>query len=147
MLAKSTMPLVFFALGACGHAERPPAMPLRPAVAATLTPPEAAPLGELAPAEAAPSSETAAPPAQTLADADRLYESQLGATRAAQFEIDRQVTELRRAVLLYKQFLERAEDQPDMAAAVRKSRERIVDACDTIVFLLHTSAPFNPKGC
>jgi len=147
MLAKSTMPLVFFALGACGHAEPPPARPQRPTAWVALSPAEAAPPGEPGPARAALPSEPAAPPAQTLADADRLYESQLGATRAAQFEIDRQVTELRRAVLLYKQFLERAEGQPDMAAAVRKSRERIVDACDTIVFLLHASAPFNPKGC
>lgn len=136
MLAKSTMPLVFFALGACGRAEPPPAAPQQPTVAVAVTP-----------AEAAAPSEPAVSPARTLADADRLYESQLGATRAAQFEIDRQVAELRRAVLLYKQFLERAEGQPDMAAAVRKSRERIVDACDTIVFLLHTSAPFNPNGC
>lgn len=135
MRAKSTMPLVFLALSACGHDAPPPATPASPAPVA------------LAPTEAAAPREPAAPPLQTLAEANRLYDSQLGATRAAQFEVDRQVAELRRAVLLYKQFVERAEDQPAMAVAVRKSRERIDDACQTIVFLLQSSGPFDPHGC
>lgn len=140
MRAKSTMPLVFFALSACGHAAPPSAAP--PPAA----PPRSASVAR-APAEVALRSEPSTPPAHSVVEADRLYESQLDATRAAERELHRQVAELRRAVLLYQQFIERAEDEPTMAAAVRKSRERIDDACDTIVFLLQTSGPFNPHGC
>jgi hypothetical protein len=76
-----------------------------------------------------------ASPSVTLAEADHAYESQLGATRGGQFEVDRQVSVLREAVLLYTQFLERAEGQPEFAPAIRKSRERIADAEATIIFL------------
>jgi hypothetical protein len=134
MRAKSTTPLVFFALSACGHAAPPPAAP-----------PRSAPVA-LAPAELAPPRESSTPSAHTVGGADRVYDS-LDATSAAELEVHRQVAELRRAVLLYQQFIERAEGEPTMAAAVRKSRERIEDACDTIVFLLQSSAPFNPNGC
>ena len=37
--------------------------------------------------------------------------------------------------MLYTQFIERAEGQPEMAAAVKKSKERIEDARQTIIFL------------
>ncbi len=77
-----------------------------------------------------------APPRSTLAQAEPLDDSQLAASRAAELEVDRQVAELRRAVHLYTQFLERAQGQPELASAVRKSRERIADAQDTIDFLL-----------
>jgi hypothetical protein len=64
-----------------------------------------------------------------------LYRSQLGASRAGQFEVDRQVVELRRAVLLYEQFLERADGRPELEPAVRKSREAIADLKATLEFL------------
>ncbi len=129
MHAKLTMPLAFLALWGCAHPRTAPesasgAAPER-AIASTVTP-------------ATAPEEPATPPAETLRDADLLYDSQLGATRGGQYEVDRQVAELQRAVLLYKQFIERAEGQPEMAAAVRKSRERIADACQTIGFLLAT---------
>jgi hypothetical protein len=122
MNAKLMMPLAFLAAVGCAA----------PNTTASNRPAKSAP----AAVEPVEGDEPALPPAQTLSEADRLYDSQLGASRAGQFEVDRQVTELRRAVLLYKQFIERAEAQPELAAAVRKSRERIDDACNTIVFLL-----------
>lgn len=85
-----------------------------------------------------PADDVASTPAETLASADLAYESQLGASRG-QFDVDRQVAVLRQAVLLYSQFLERAADQPELQAAVRKSRERMADAEATIIFLLPTS--------
>jgi hypothetical protein len=69
-----------------------------------------------------------------LAAADRAYDSQLSASRG-KFEIERQVAVLKEAVLLYGQFLERADGHPELLPAVRKSRERIADARDTIIFL------------
>jgi hypothetical protein len=73
-------------------------------------------------------------PAETLAKADRAYDSQLSASRG-QFDVERQVVVLKEAVLLYGQFLERADGQPELEPAVRKSRERIADATATIIFL------------
>ena len=73
-------------------------------------------------------------PAETLALADRMYEGRLGATRG-QFDDDRQIAVLQQEVLLYRQFLERADGQPELEPAVRKSRERIADAEATIEFL------------
>jgi hypothetical protein len=81
-----------------------------------------------------PAAEPAPAPAETLAGADRAYDSQLGASRG-QFDVDRQVAVLKEAVLLYGQFLERAEGRPELEPAVRKSRERIADANATIIFL------------
>jgi hypothetical protein len=81
-----------------------------------------------------PSAEAASTPAQTLALADHLYESRLGASRG-QFDEDRQIAALQQEVLLYTQFLERAQGQPELEPAVRKSRERIADANATIEFL------------
>lgn len=104
---------------------------------AAVQPPPAEPASVAARAEPQPGpvAEEASTPAETLASADLAYESQLGASRG-QFDVDRQVTVLRQAVLLYSQFLERAADQPELQPAVRKSRERIADAEATIVFLL-----------
>lgn len=131
MNAKLTMLLVFLAAAGCAA----------PATTASNRP------AKSAPAAAEPVRvEEPAPLGETLTEADRLYDSQLGASRAGQFEVDRQVAELRRAVLLYKQFIERAEPQPEMAAAVRKSRERIDDACNTIVFLLQDDK-VQPGSC
>jgi hypothetical protein len=73
-------------------------------------------------------------PAETLALANQMYESRLGASRG-QFDEDRQIAVLQQEVLLYTQFLERAEGQPELEPAVRKSRERIADANATIEFL------------
>ena len=132
MNAKLTMLLVFLAAAGCAA----------PATTAGSRPARSAP----AAAEPVAVAEPEAPLGETLTEADRLYDSQLGASRAGQFEVDRQVAELRRSVLLYKQFIERAEQQPEMAAAVRKSRERIDDACNTIVFLLQ-DAKVQPGSC
>lgn len=132
MNAKLTMPLVFLVALGCAS----------PTTTASNRPAKSAP----AAAEPVAVDEPPAALGETLSEADRLYDSQLGASRAGQFEVDRQVTELRRAVLLYKQFIERAEQQPEMAAAVRKSRERIDDACNTIVFLLQDDK-VQPGSC
>jgi hypothetical protein len=75
-----------------------------------------------------------ADPGQTLAEADRAYDSQLSASRG-QFDVERQVAVLKEAVLLYGQFLERVDGRPELEPAVRKSRERIADATATIIFL------------
>ena len=48
---------------------------------------------------------------------------------------------LRKSVALYRQFIERAEGQPEMQDAVRRSRERIEDAEKTLEFLLGESPP------
>ena len=126
MHAKLTMPLAFLAVWGCAHGQVP-AEPKAPG--AEMVSPASEP---------APADTPAEPPAATLSEANRLYDSQLGATRGGQFEVDRQVAELQRAILLYKQFIERADGQPEMAAAVKKSLERIADACQTIGFLLAT---------
>jgi hypothetical protein len=76
-----------------------------------------------------------APPQQVLAEADQAYDSQWGVTRGGHFDEDRQIAVLQQAILLYTQFLERAAGKPEMEAAVRKSRERIADAQQTIIFL------------
>lgn len=72
---------------------------------------------------------------ETLAAADAAYVAQLGATRGGRFDTERQIGVLKQAVLLYSQFLERAEGRPELQAAVAKSRERMADAKDTIEFL------------
>lgn len=93
------------------------------------------------PAGATPAIEAAAPqpaklqPATALAQADRAYDSQLGIARGGHFDTERQIAVLKEAVLLYGQFLERAENRPELEPAVRKSRERIADAKETIIFL------------
>jgi|GEM_PF-5970144 len=119
MLAKLPMLLVFVTALGCG-AQAPPAREANRAAPA----PEPAPV-------AAPA---AADPVKTLAEADRAYDSQLSASRG-QFDVERQIAVLKEAVLLYGQFLERADGRPELLPAVRKSRERIADAQATIVFL------------
>lgn len=120
MKAKPMMMLAFLA-AACAGQKAPPA------VVAAESPREVAP------------AEPTKTPAETLAQADLLYQSQLGASRGGRFELDRQLAELRQAKLLYQQFLDRAEGHPEMEAAARKSRERIKDVQDTIDF-------FAPEG-
>lgn len=124
MNAKLPMLLVFLVLAGCTMAA--------PAAkeASRAAPPGAAKAAPAPEREAAPMA-----PAEALSRADLAYESQLGAARG-QFSIDRQVAVLREAVFLYGQFLERAEGQPELEPAVRKSRERIEDAQATIDFLL-----------
>lgn len=114
--------LVILALLACSGRGEP-----NPHTAAAAVAPER---------DAAPTAraEPELPPASALREADRLYLSQLGASRG-QFEVERQVAELRQAKLLYEQFLEHAADRPELAPAVRKSRERIIDVQQTIDFL------------
>lgn len=120
MLAKLPMLLVFVTALGCG-AQAPPARQ------AKLAAPDRQPEPGTAPS--APVD-----PAQTLAEADRAYDSQLSASRG-QFDVERQVAVLKEAVLLYGQFLERADGRPELLPAVRRSRERIADAQATIVFL------------
>lgn len=106
--------------------------------------PEPAHAGHAAQAGAEPGAAVLATepaPQSTLAEADELYRSQLGASRAGQFEVDRQVAEIRRAILLYEQFLERAGDDPEYAVAVKRSREALADLRDTLVFLAQPAAP------
>ena len=55
--------------------------------------------------------------------------------------IDHQVRTLEEAIALYEQFIQRAAGQPEMKEAVRRSRERIEDARETIRFLLQGTAP------
>jgi hypothetical protein len=121
MRAKIAMLLTFLAAAGCAAG---PAPPPRPAASVSALP--SAPAGE----EARPRA-----PAETLAAADQAYDSQLGALRGGHYDTERQIGVLKQAVLLYGQFLERAEGRPELEPAVRKSRERIADAQETIAFL------------
>jgi hypothetical protein len=123
MPAKSTMLLTFLFGFGCGAQAQPPHAPAP--VARRDTP--------IAPGTAA--SARVDPPKETLAEADRAFEAQLGLARGGQFDVFRQVTELKRAILLYTQFIERAEGNPELLPAVKKAKERIDDAERTIVFL------------
>ena len=49
--------------------------------------------------------------------------------------MDRQIAALERAVVLYREFIERAGDDPIYAEAVKRSRERIRDISDAVPFL------------
>ncbi len=119
MRAKSMMLLTFLgAIGCASHAAPPEH------ARATATKPE------MSTVDPAPPT-----PAETMAEANQAYDSQLAAPRG-QFDVDRQVSVLREAVLLYTQFLERAEGRPEFEPAIRKSHERIADANATIEFLL-----------
>lgn len=130
MEAKSMMMLAFLGVAACS-AQREPLPRTAAAVAPGPQPTAAA---------VSPPVEPEVPPAAALREADRLYQSQLGASRG-RFELDRQVAELRQAKLLYEQFLERAGNRPELEPAIRKSRERIVDVQQTIDFLLDANQP------
>lgn len=134
MFAKLPMLLVFLAAAGCAAQAKLP----QPAGAATPVPA----------AEPTPEAEEATPlaPAETLARANLAYDSQLGASRG-QFDVERQVFVLQQSVLLYTQFLERAEGRPELEPAVRKSRERIADAQATIEFLRASlKADREPQG-
>ena len=76
-----------------------------------------------------------ADPGRTQALADGLYRD-AAAGRDERFATGRQVGELRRAIALYQQFIERADGDPQFSEAVKRSRDRIQDAEDTIAFLL-----------
>jgi hypothetical protein len=126
MDVKPMMMLVFLAAPGCAEAvaRAPPSASARAA----------------APMTAARTDAVPAPvPRPSPAEGDPAYAAQLGVARGGQFDVDRQVTELQRAVLLYTQFLERAEGRPELLPAVRKARERIADANDTLIFLTSES--------
>lgn len=122
-LSQSTL-LLGFLVSTAGCSQATP----QPARAPVAKPPHS-------PAAVAKASSVPASPAETLAEADGLYRSQLGASRAGQFETDRQIVELRRAVLLYQQFLDLADGRPELEPAVRKSHEAIADLKATLEFL------------
>lgn len=127
MGAKLSIPLILLVVGGCaarqGEAEAP-------RVASASSSPARAERGSPQPEAAS----EVAPAAEVLAQAERAFDSQLGASRG-QFDVERQVAVLKEAVLLYQQFLERADGRPELEPAVRKSRERIADAKATIEFL------------
>jgi hypothetical protein len=124
MVPKSTMLLGFLVLAAaCSQAP-----PQTPRAVAAKQPPRVAADTEKSPAPAAP--------VETLAEAEALHRSQLGASRAGQFEVDRQVVELRRAMLLYQRFLDLADGRPELEPAVKRSHEAIADLKATLDFLL-----------
>jgi len=65
-----------------------------------------------------------------------MYRDQLATQgRDERFSTDRQIAALEHAILLYRQFLERAGDDPQYAEAAKRSRERIEDARATLTFL------------
>jgi hypothetical protein len=118
-MCKSLMLLVF--LSACSHGAPPP-----PSVSSAR---EIKPSGQKAAetrshAAAAPAELT---PSDTLSDADKAYQEQLGATRSAQLEDERQLFYVNQAMTLYRQFLERADGRPELEPAIRKSKERLED--------------------
>jgi len=87
------------------------------------------------------SDETARDPERTVAEADGVVRDQLAVQgRDPRFSTDRQVVELRRAIVLYEQFIARAEADPRFDEAVRRSRDRVADAKATIDFLLQEAA-------
>jgi hypothetical protein len=108
------------------------AAPSSPARAGATSPPLAA--GP--PAPSAPKTAASEPPERAMADADGIRRDQLPVpARYERFATDRQVAALERAIVLYEQFLERAGEDPRYGEAARRSRDRIVDARETIVFL------------
>ncbi len=120
MRIQSTLLPLVLSLVACGAgsaAQSPAATPQPVSASAVVAPPQK------------PTS------AETLAEADQAYLSQLGASRGGRFDTERQINALRQAVLLYSQFLERAAGHPEMEIAMKKSRERRSDALDIIAFL------------
>jgi hypothetical protein len=80
-------------------------------------------------------------PEQALGSAEALHRDQLSVGgRDERFAVDRQVAELRKAIVLYRQFIDRAEGDPRYVEAVRRSQGRIDDAERTIEFLLGDAA-------
>ena len=135
MRAKSVMLLAFVGGISCaGGLAAPPQAPA--GVAKPGSPPAVA---------AAPAASSAAL-AETLSEADQAYVSQLSATRGGQFAVDRQVWVLQQAILLYTEFLDRAQGRPEFEPAIKKSRERIADCQATIAFLLASSSDAPPPA-
>ena len=128
MVAKLTLLLGF--LGWAGGCSQAAPLPARAAAAK-------APQRTVATAETSSLPES---PDEALVEAEALSRSQLGASRAGQFEVDRQVAELRRAMLLYQRFLELADGRPELEPAVKKSHEAIADLKETLDFLLRGRA-------
>ena len=111
-MPKSTMLLLFLLVTGCG-AELPKASPA------------ASPVGRNEPAA------VAKVPVRERVD--------LALPRSSAFDEAQQVAQLRTAISLYTQFLERAGGRPELVPAVEKARQRIADAQQTIIFL--ESAP------
>jgi hypothetical protein len=91
-----------------------------------------------APTAETPNPPRAAPPISTTALRDpetRANEQRTADEREERFSADRQIAELERAVVLYREFIERAGDDPIYAEAVKRSRERIRDISDAVPFL------------
>lgn len=77
-----------------------------------------------------------------LARADELYHDPVATGDGeSSSSTERQVAELRRAIVLHQQFIERAEADSHFAEAVKRSRDRIEDARATIEFLLAEPSP------
>jgi hypothetical protein len=104
--------------------------------------PAPAPRAHAAPASSprgAPDAAREAPldPEKALGSADSIYRDQLAVgARDDRFATDRQVVELRKAIELYRLFIDRAAGDPRFSEAVRRSQGRIDDAEKTIAFLL-----------
>ena len=126
MRHNATFLLGFLLVSGCAARPAPAVATARPATAAS-----------------APSPAPESPPSasKTLAEAEERNRSQLGASRAGQFEVDRQVVELRRAILLYQKFLDLADGRPELQPAVKKSVQAIADLQATLAFLLQGGEP------
>jgi hypothetical protein len=103
--------------------------------------PTAAPRAHVAtassPRAARDASREALDPDKPLGSADSIYRDQLAVgARDDRFATDRQVVELRKAIALYRQFIDTAVGDPRFFEAVRRSQGRIDDAEKTIDFLL-----------
>jgi len=131
------MRTAYVLVASCLHLACAGATPRPPAAAA-----ESAARVRAAPPEAQHSATSGAqPPTENgVAEADAIVRDSLAVpARDERFSVDRQVSELERAIGLYRQFLERAGDDPRFADAVKRSRERVADAEQTIVFLRQQS--------
>lgn len=85
-----------------------------------------------------PSAPTTDPPISSAALSDpdaRAREQRAAEEREQRFSAERQIAALERAVVLYREFIERAGDDPVYAEAVKRSRERIRDISDAVPFL------------
>ena len=119
-----------FVVNACGSAS---ADPPRTPVATRASDAHAT-----AAAARAPSSRATGAPLSTasMGDTEAIAREQRATEqRDERFSVQRQVAALERSVLLYREFIERAGDDPRYAEAVKRSRERIRDATDTLLFL------------
>jgi hypothetical protein len=80
-------------------------------------------------------------PLGTVADADRAAaaeQARLDSAAAEPVPVETQIQALERAIGLYREFIARAEGDPAMAEAVARSRDRIKDASDALIFLRQT---------